>query len=898
MPETASYRFYWGKAQAEHINENPYHLLICHSLDVAAVGSRLLERHASIRQTLTQLTQLPPDILQAGLPLFLALHDLGKFSYTFQALRPDLILQADQPSQMDGAKQRHDRMGYAAWQNILKPHWTKTGVLSQKASRFDAVMQAMTGHHGKPPSSEKLVIDRYFSGQDQQAICEFADALLTLFPAFQPSIAQWQTKALKHASWWIAGFGILSDWLGSNRDHFTYHTHIESLSGYWKTACQQADQAIDHSELIPANPSDKLTLEQFFQSAPNAIQATPLQQQAQDIPLGDAQQLFILEDVTGAGKTEAALILAHRLIARGQADGLYFGLPTMATADAMYQRIGAIYRHFYMPDTAPSLVLAHGARELSAQFRQSVMQIPERSEQQYADAHTEEAPASQHCAAWLADNRKKALLAEIGTGTIDQALLAILPNRHQALRMLGLSRKVLIIDEVHAYDAYMFDLLDALLKAHVKAGGSAILLSATLPQEQRQKLLRSFARAMNVKPEIPTAMDYPLLTHFDGQQIQAHPVATRPSVKRRVQIDFAHDIATLDARIAEWLEQGQCICWINNTVKDALATYQRLREKHAEHIELFHARYCLQDRLEIEERVLQQFGRDSTATERRGRLLIATQVVEQSLDLDFDQMITDLAPIDLIIQRAGRLHRHQRDQQGNRLSADDQRAAPVLTIHAPEWTEQPEENWYADAFPNSVKIYIDHAQLWLGMRLLREHGAFNMPEDARRLIEGVYEEEELHGLLEARNLAWADQQVKKSVSKLNQIKLEKGYTDNTDIPWSDEINTPTRLQEEETTTLWLALWHEGQLQPLHNIGHYAWQKSSLNVQNRYIQTCQTHSDIPEEILATCVESLPGKGKWGKLLSLEKTAQTGEYLFAGGQVKYSQSLGLLVEQTPA
>ena len=217
-------------------------------------------------------------------------------------------------------------------------------------------------------------------------------------------------------------------------------------------------------------------------------------------PLNSKPQLFILEDVTGAGKTEAALVLTHRLLSAGLADGLYVALPTMATANAMYQRLGEVYRRFYENSALPSLILAHGARDLSDAFRKSVMLSEnEAADLNYEDGHKEqdqELSATAYCNAWLADNRKTALLAVVCVFTLYQALLAVLPARHQSLRLLGLGRKVLLVDEVHAYDSYMQRLLDALLEMHARQGGSVILLSATLPQTMREKLVAAFHRGI------------------------------------------------------------------------------------------------------------------------------------------------------------------------------------------------------------------------------------------------------------------------------------------------------------------------------------------------------------------------------------------------------------------
>ena len=193
---------------------------------------------------------------------------------------------------------------------------------------------------------------------------------------------------------------------------------------------------------------------------------------------------MILEDVTGAGKTEAALILTHRLMSANKGHGLYVGLPTMATANAMYKRLAAAYRALFADDSRPSLILAHGGREMSDAFRHSIWQPAESTVEDYA---RDDGNAASECHAWFADSRKKALLAEVGVGTLDQLLMAVMPFRHQSLRLLGMHGKILLLDEVHAYDGYMVKLLEGLLRFHAAQGGSAIILSATLPINLREK---------------------------------------------------------------------------------------------------------------------------------------------------------------------------------------------------------------------------------------------------------------------------------------------------------------------------------------------------------------------------------------------------------------------------
>jgi CRISPR-associated endonuclease/helicase Cas3 len=191
------------------------------------------------------------------------------------------------------------------------------------------------------------------------------------------------------------------------------------------------------------------------------------------------------------------MILAHRLMAAGCANGFYVALPTEATANAMWERLGGVFRRLFAADAAPSLVLAHGRRALHKGFQDSVVDHAAQADARNgAAAGDGERPSSAECADWIADDRRKAFLADVGAGTIDQALLAILPVKHQSLRLWGLADRVLIIDEAHAYDAYMTRELETLLEFHTALGGSSIILSATLPITLRRKFVEAFRKGV------------------------------------------------------------------------------------------------------------------------------------------------------------------------------------------------------------------------------------------------------------------------------------------------------------------------------------------------------------------------------------------------------------------
>lgn len=903
------YLHYWGKASPPEDSAHSFHLLPFHSLDVAAVGASLLQHHRPIADHLAALLGMSDAEFPRWAVLFLALHDLGKFAITFQRLRSDLLLTMQGRETDKQSRHRHDTLGYLLWKKSIRQAWQENGLLPKPRPRTrvtpDAIesadiwMAAMTGHHGTPPKPVDMVITDAFEPVDQQAANIFVGEIIELLLPDRTRFPEIDVVKLKQASWWLAGFAVLCDWIGSNSDFFPYRTTAVPLSSYWEIARAQADKAIAATELLPKAVASDMPLQALLNSD-EPVTLTPLQARAEQLLLSDGPQLFILEDVTGAGKTEAALLLAQRLMAGGHAHGLYFGLPTMATANAMYERFSEHgYRQLFQADQQPSLVLAHGAARLSDPFRRSIIGGGKNKDDNYED----QPAAAAHCSQWLADNRKKALLADVGIGTLDQALLGILPSRHQSLRLLGLIGKVLIIDEVHACDAYMHPLLCRLLRAHAAAGGSALLLSATLPQRQRNELATSFVEGMGAAKPTLVSTDYPLLTHVSSTLANESAIDTRESVRRHVQVQCVDSTGEVESVIANAIAQHQCACWIRNSVGDAREAYHHLRENHPDwQIELFHARFALADRLDIEQRVLDTYGKGSTHGQRAGHLLIATQVVEQSLDIDFDHLITDLAPIDLIIQRAGRLRRHRRDALGNPHDRPDQRGQPRLHLHIPEWTDDPTDGWFEKAFHRAAWVYPDHGQLWLGAKLLRDHGGFRMPEDARDLIEGVYDDgADLPQGLEGRSFsAQGEAKANQSIAMLNELKIELGYNDGATNRWWDDTVTPTRLGDP-TTTVWMARWEDGQLKPWHNEGRFPWQQSSLSIRSELIEAPAATETIPQSAIDACQEKLPAGGRWGVLLPLVEQsdgAWVGQAVDGnGGQTifRYSRNQGLITQK---
>jgi CRISPR-associated endonuclease/helicase Cas3 len=727
-----------------------WHPLVAHALETAAVGRVLIER------------SLPPQFIQffarhlqmeenaaASLIVFLAGgHDIGKVNPGFQG-------------QIEWFRSRLLPNGFPTSERIVSvPHglitahtlqqWFEVNKALPRVAR--SLASVVGGHHGVLPPPEKW---RTFSapelGGTAWGIARHAvlSVILEIFGSLTiPS-------RLPHASALIlAGLVCVSDWIASNSDVFPYSTNIASVlelpdpREYYSGALRRAEKAIErlgwHTRRCVQVP------ESFAELFPLIETPHPLQQTAFGLANESVgPSLVLIEAAMGEGKTEAALSASELWASTLGHRGSYFALPTQATSDQMFSRVRAFLEN-RAEGGRLALQLLHGHASLSAEFEELRVRGTRLFEPLHIGASD---PETVFASTWFT-YRKRGLLASFGVGTVDQVLMAAFAGRHVFVRLFGLAGKTVIIDEVHAYDTYMSTLLERLLEWLGAIESSVVLLSATLPYDRRVDLLKAYARGLQlVAPSQPVSTSYPRITVLSRAGVRsvtfrsASPQTGKPIGLMRIQAD------RLNAILLDRLVGGGCAVVVCNTRRDAQRLFLQL-EPHfpgqasdgEPELDLLHSHFLFAERDTAEKRCLRRFGKPRKGMQRPERaVLIATQVVEQSLDLDFDLMISALAPIDLLFQRIGRLHRHCRFRPV--LLAE-----PLLVL-----IDTLLDECGLPKFPRGhTAVYEQHLlfRTWLA---LREREFLAIPDDIDTLLDSVYRDEpEPSSLSEAEQSLWRE----------------------------------------------------------------------------------------------------------------------------------------------
>jgi CRISPR-associated endonuclease/helicase Cas3 len=736
---TEEHLLLWGKtcrpADDPQDFASRYHPLLFHLLDVAHTALELWDEVLSETFKRRIAAALRCDLEAARLTaVFLAgVHDLGKATPGFQ-------FREDTP--LDWLRELLTRHGFREPTRCEnKPHSYVTAkelrcfmrdptfFWQDSDNRSNRVFAHITGaHHGTFPSSE------YGSwGEKEVGDAKWRDARLALLHHLRAALCP---KFDFHVSWnecaigavpELAGFISVADWIGSSR-LFEPVGHRDggtpSLDDYRQKSISRVRQSLSDFgwKKTPRPSGSRPDFTGFWGFAPNALQEA-VEKQTRDVT---TPFFLLIEAPMGVGKTEAALWASDAAQAEGVNSGFYVALPTQATSNAMYDRVEKFLLKRYPDEPTIHLQLAHNHASLSDDVK--VLDKGLIYDEKCTPEEARVVAASWFCGA------KRRLLAPFGVGTIDQSLLAALQARHWFVRMFGLSGKVIVFDEVHAYDTYMSHLLATLLGWLREIGCSVIMLSATLPASRRSELARAWGG------ELPSEeAAYPRLTWLQGDQQTATSYKIDASDLKKSTVGVRHlRPDDLGRTLRERLQGGGCAAVICNTVAEAQQTFERLRAEVGDIVPedgwtLFHARMPFGWRQGIEDSVIKRFGKRK-AERPRCAVVVATQVIEQSLDLDFDWMASYMAPGDLLLQRAGRLHRHPKDEDGEPIKRPNLLETPELAILCDTVGDE------MPSFGLSELVYEREVLLrsWL---VWRDRNKVQLPGDIESLVKAVYDDE-------------------------------------------------------------------------------------------------------------------------------------------------------------
>lgn len=706
----------WAKSNKE--NPKEIHLLLYHLLESATVALTLWRDALpeSIRTDIANLLHMPTNKAGRLLAYWVGLHDIGKASPVFQGAleqrNPEWV------AKIRAAGLPIDKDPGIAYHSQISGKFIRENGIAPKE-----VDIAISGHHGMWNSSYESISSYAYGSQPwddlRSAFCNLLMDVLKIHPLLSLEMEIIEKNIFIT---WFSGFICVADWVASDETHFSYHSDLEEPFQYFSGACKKAKKSLMDLGWIGWHASGELLT--FHEMYPSF---TPRHTQQQVIDLFNEYNpvkpfLMIVEAPTGIGKTEIAMYLADRWLQQSNGGGMYIAMPTQATSNQLYHRALKVLADRY-PNQNVNVVLAHG----QARWNEDLEKI------RVASVGDMQSDQSLMAADWFQNNRKRTLLAPFGVGTVDQIFLSILQTKHFFVRLFGLKNKVIVFDEVHAYDTYMNELFFRLLEWLRSLGASVIILSATLPERTRKEIVSHYCGIFD--NEISANSCYPRVTIASpARDIQVSPLTSTDN-DRQIKISWVlkEDLPTL---LKDRLSQGGCAAIICNTVRQAQQTYLELKDQNivdADNLILFHARFPFAWRDEIEKKVLRKFGKEATIENGKRPMkavVVATQVIEQSLDLDFDFMATELAPVDLILQRAGRLHRH--DRKNARPVKLQQPELAIMEIGKDE-DGIPEVGKNEPFYPKSIllKTYLQ----------LKELSSLKVISSTRQLIENTYQSE-------------------------------------------------------------------------------------------------------------------------------------------------------------
>ena len=734
-----------------------------HMADSAFIAGRLWDEWVPRQAREIIETALPGEEEAArSLVLWLAAtHDIGKATPAFACQVEHLADKMrghglDMPLQKQMADRKLAPHGLAG--QLLLRDWLveKHGWRLRDTHQFTVIAG---GHHGVPPIHSAIAalddhpeLLRTPAGANtwHQVQTELLDVAAEVTGAAAHLQAWRRVDLPQSAQVLLTALVIVADWIASNADYFPYYPGERSTDPERTEEAWRLLNLPQQWEPRPVQGTAAELLAARFDlpegATPRPVQEHALQA-ARDM---SGAGLMIIEAPMGEGKTEAALLASEILAAKTGAGGCFVALPTMATSNAMFAR----FTHWLerlpgMPEEAASIFLAHSKAHLNEEFAGYLGGGPRLA----TDTDREGEPGGTALVAhrWLR-GRKKGMLSSFAVGTIDQLLFAGLKSKHLALRHLALAGKVVVIDEAHAYDTYMNTYLDRSLAWLGRYGVPVIVLSATLPANRRRELAQAYTgqgqrSEAEGYEEVGRSGAYPLITTAEPGTPPRLYHCEFSGRATDVLIEALDDeLDTLATRLERELTEGGCALVIRNTVARVHETAAHLRGHFGtDVVTVAHSRFLDLDRVARDEQLLREYGPPAKVAALGGErpernIVVASQVVEQSLDVDFDLMVTDLAPMDLMLQRMGRTHRHPRGE-GQSERPPRLRTARCL-VTGVDWTQTPPR-----PVRGSRTVYGEYPLL-RALAVLRPHllkdsgeaGTLELPHDISPLVQSAYEE--------------------------------------------------------------------------------------------------------------------------------------------------------------
>lgn len=673
---------FWAKKQ-DHQGRFEWLSLAQHSEDTRRIAGLLWKHWLSDgqRQRIVDSLNMPSDgvvikgvaddNIAISLVEFLgAIHDIGKATPAFQSKTGF----ANSPDLDEALVEKLEGAGFTDLKNRhlanpeKSPHALAGQYLLSEYGVGEDIASIVGAHHGIPVNGDDIIRNQRSYDSNYYQIEDAKSPIYQKWKNEQQKIFDWAIEVSGFESVaelpsiqqpgqvLLSGLVIMADWIASNEKYFPLTLLDTSMVNNREDRVQNGFMKWFESASYPwdvkVNALGTL-YNRRFGFEPRNVQGVF----EEVIENTKNPGIFILEAPMGLGKTEAALVAVEQLAQKTGRSGMFFGLPTQATSNGIFPRIKN-WLEGVSKDNGDKLGLRllHGKAALNPDFDDLIKKSSARNVDIDGDSN-----GSVTVNEWFS-GRKTASLDDFVVGTVDQFLMVALKQKHLALRHLGFSKKVVVIDEVHAYDAYMSQYLDQAVRWMGAYGVPVVILSATLPADRRVELVKQYMRGAGYGKEDFAQSEgdlkkdaYPLITYSDGNQIKQESVFS-PIEDKTVQV-VRYDNEDVVSLVADLMEKGGVVGIIVNTVKRAQALAIACAEKFGfENVELLHSGFIATDRIEKEAQLIDMIGKDAERPEQK--IIIGTQVIEQSLDIDFDVLISDLAPMDLLIQRVGRLHRH------------------------------------------------------------------------------------------------------------------------------------------------------------------------------------------------------------------------------------------------